>query len=473
MTKQTPINTNQARQTAFFILREVNQGGAFADTALDKWLKKINLNDLDRRLTTEIVYGCVRRRRSLDSIINQLAKKTADQQHPDIRTILHIGLYQLCFMPHIPASAVVNTTVELTKQHQLKNLAGVVNGILRQYLRQQETNSQSDINHPLSILKLSPDQIATNLGIIHSFPDWLITFWLETIGAEETEKLCTWFNQNPTIDLRINPLKIDLNTVQTALQSQNINTQTIPYLPQCLRLTGSVGAIAQLPGYQEGWWSVQDSSAQLVSQILDPQPGETIIDACAAPGGKTCHIAELIGDSGKIIAIDSIASRLKKLQQNIERLQLKSIEIVTADSRKLTDLPGLTAQQADRVLLDAPCSGLGTLHRRVDARWRQTPENITTLAQLQKELLSTAATWVKPGGILVYATCTIHPQENEQVITEFLNQNHHWQITPIPPITDNINKNLVLIPEETGWLKIWPHEQNMDGFFVARLQRLS
>jgi 16S rRNA (cytosine967-C5)-methyltransferase len=465
MTKQTLANTNQARQTAFFILREVNQGGAFADTALDKWLKKINLNDLDRRLTTEIVYGCVRRRRSLDSIINQLAKKTADQQHPDIRTILHIGLYQLCFMPHIPESAVVNTTVELTKQNQLKNLAGVVNGILRQYLRQQEANSQSD-NHPLSLLKLSPDQIATNLGILNSFPDWLITFWLETIGATETEKLCTWFNQNPTIDLRINPLKTDLNTVKEALQSQNINVQTIPYLPQCLRLTGSVGAIAQLPGYQAGWWSVQDSSAQLVSHLLDPQPGETIIDACAAPGGKTCHIAELMGDTGKIIAIDSIASRLKKLQQNIERLQLKSIEIVTADSRKLIDLQA----QADRVLLDTPCSGLGTLHRRVDARWRQTPENITTLAQLQKELLNTAATWVKPGGILVYATCTIHPQENEQVITGFLNQHSQWQITPI---TDNINKNCVLTPEATGWLKIWPHEQNMDGFFVARLQHLS
>ncbi|MGL6283616.1 MAG: methyltransferase domain-containing protein [Microcoleaceae cyanobacterium] len=211
---------------------------------------------------------------------------------------------------------------------------------------------------------------------------------------------------------------------------------------------------------------MQDSSAQLVSQILDPQPGETIIDACAAPGGKTCHIAELMGDTGKIIAIDSIASRLKKLQQNIERLQLKSIEIRTDDSRKLTDLP----DQADRVLLDAPCSGLGTLHRRVDTRWRQTPENITTLAQLQKELLSTAATWVKPGGILVYATCTIHPQENEQVITEFLNQYSQWQITPI---TDNINKNLDVTPEAPGWLKIWPHKQNMDGFFVARLQRLS
>ncbi|MGL5510311.1 MAG: methyltransferase domain-containing protein, partial [Microcoleaceae cyanobacterium] len=241
---------------------------------------------------------------------------------------------------------------------------------------------------------------------------------------------------------------------------------TIPHLPQCLRLTGSIGAIAQLPGYQAGWWSVQDSSAQLVSHLLDPQPGETIIDACAAPGGKTCHIAELMGDTGKIIAIDSIASRLKKLQQNIERLQLKSIEIRTDDSRKLTDLP----DQADRVLLDAPCSGLGTLHRRVDTRWRQTPENITTLAQLQKELLSTAATWVKPGGILVYATCTIHPQENEQVITEFLNQYSQWQITPI---TDNINKNLDVTPEAPGWLKIWPHKQNMDGFFVARLQRLS
>jgi 16S rRNA (cytosine967-C5)-methyltransferase len=175
---------------------------------------------------------------------------------------------------------------------------------------------------------------------------------------------------------------------------------------------------------------VQDSSAQLVSHLLDPQPGEFIIDACAAPGGKTTHIAELMQDTGKILALDKVKSRLKKLQQNIDRLELGSLEIKAVDVSKCSDY----YQVADKVLLDAPCSGLGTLHRRADARWRQTLENIQTLSKLQSELLAKVAQWVKPGGCLVYATCTLHPQENEVVIQSFLRQHSNWRIEQPPEV---------------------------------------
>ncbi|TAE57571.1 MAG: 16S rRNA (cytosine(967)-C(5))-methyltransferase [Oscillatoriales cyanobacterium] len=452
--KETGFLSNlRAVQIAFLALREVHRRGAFADAALDRTLRNSQLNDLDRRLVTELVYGSVRRMRSIDFIIDKLATKKASQQPPDLRTILHLGLYQLQYLNHIPPSAAVNTTVQLAKENKLSGLSSFVNGLLRQYIRLTET----DLN-PLTVTNYKSS--VQRLGILHSFPDWLVELWNEQIGETETEQLCEWFNQSPTIDLRINPLKSSIAQIETAFQAQNISTSRIPYLPQALRLNGSTGAIQNLPGYSEGWWTIQDSSAQLVTHLLDPQPGQIIIDACAAPGGKTTHSAELMQDTGTIYACDKTASRLKKLAENADRLQMKSIKIHTGDSRHFPEFINL----ADRVLLDAPCSGLGTLHRRADARWRHTPENIQQQSQLQSELLANAATFVKSGGVLVYATCTIHPLENEQVVRSFLDSNPDWQIEP--PTID-----LPVQPSPEGWVKVWPHKHQMDGFFMVRLKR--
>ena len=441
------------RQIAFLALREVHRRGAFADAALDRAFGNSQLNDLDRRLVTELVYGSVRRMRSIDFIIDKLATKKSSQQPPELRTILHLGLYQLEYLNQIPPSAAVNTTVQLAKENGFSGLSSFVNGLLRQYIRLTD----NDLN-PLTVTNYkSPVE---RLGILHSFPEWLIELWIEQIGETETEQLCEWFNQSPTIDLRINPLKSSIAQIEAAFKSHNIRVSRIPNLPQALRLNGSIGAIQNLPGYSEGWWTIQDSSAQLVTHLLAPQPGETIIDACAAPGGKTTHSAELMQDEGTIYACDKTASRLKKLKENADRLQMKSIKIHTGDSRHFPEFVNL----ADRVLLDAPCSGLGTLHRRADARWRHTPENIQQQSQLQSELLANAATFVKSGGVLVYATCTIHPLENETVIRSFLDSNPHWQIEP--PTID-----LPVQPSPEGWVKVWPHRHHMDGFFMVRIKR--
>ena len=474
------------RQIAFLALREVHRRGAFADAALDHAFGNSQLNDLDRRLVTELVYGSVRRMRSIDFIIDKLATKKSSQQPPELRTILHLGLYQLEYLNQIPPSAAVNTTVQLAKENGFSGLSSFVNGLLRKYTRltpptpsyqggaksvansSEQAETKTTSNSPpyqggagggLNSLKL-PENPVQRLGILHSFPDWLVELWLEQIGETETEQLCEWFNQSPTIDLRINPLKSSIAQIETAFKSQNISVSRIPHLPQALRLNGTIGAIQNLPGYSEGWWTIQDSSAQLVTHLLGPQPGETIIDACAAPGGKTTHSAELMQDEGTIYACDKTASRLKKLKENADRLQMKSIKIHTGDSRHFPEFINL----ADRVLLDAPCSGLGTLHRRADARWRHTPENIQQQSQLQSELLANAATFVKSGGVLVYATCTIHPLENETVIRSFLDSNPHWQIEP--PTID-----LPVQPSPEGWVKVWPHRNQMDGFFMVRLKQ--
>jgi 16S rRNA (cytosine967-C5)-methyltransferase len=462
-----------SRQIAFLILRDIHRRGAFADVALDKWLRQVKIESKaegvkpDRALVTELVYGCVRRMRSLDALIDLLAKKPADKQPPDLRIILHLGFYQLRYLNQILAGTAVDTTVELAKTNGMSGLTGVVNGLLRQYLRQAEAGTIED-----GLIKASGDSSipGKHLGILHSYPDWIVNNWLEQLGLEETEQLCEWFNQSPTIDLRVNPLRSSVDQVEKALQDEGVKVSRLPALPQGLRLTGKVGsfakrrgcAIAALPGYEQGWWTIQDSSAQLVTYLLDPQPDSVVIDACAAPGGKTTHIAELMGDRGTIWAGDRTPSRLKKVKENAHRLQLKSIQIITGDSRKLSQFK----ETADFVLLDAPCSGLGTLHRRADIRWRQTPENIQEICQLQRELLAQVCQWVKPGGVLVYATCTLYPPENEAAIADFLSQQEQWQIElpkPGNPAAEFIT------PE--GWIKVWPHRHQMDGFFMVKLRK--
>ncbi|QLE56891.1 16S rRNA (cytosine(967)-C(5))-methyltransferase [Nostoc sp. TCL26-01] len=440
------------RQIALIALKDVHKG-AYADVALDRVLQKVNLSGVDRRLVTDLVYGSVRRQRTLDSLIDQLATKKSHQQPSELRTILHLGLYQLRYQERIPASAAVNTTVELAKENGFAGLTGFVNGLLRQYIRLAEASLD-----PLQL----PENPVERLGILHSFPNWIVEVWLEQLGLGETEKLCEWMNQTPTIDLRINPLRTSIEEVETALQAEGILARRIPHLPQALRLIGNTGAIQNLPGFSQGWWVVQDASAQLVSHLLDPQPGEVIIDACAAPGGKTTHIAELIKDQGKVWASDRTPSRLRKLKENAQRLNLHSIQICTGDSRNLPQFN----HTADRVLLDAPCSGLGTLHRHADARWRQTPASVQQLSVLQQELLAHTSKFVKDGGVLVYATCTLHSAENEDIVTEFLSQHSDWQIEP--PGTDS---PYFTYTTPQGWLKVWPQNQDMDGFFMVRLRK--
>lgn len=506
-----PAYIDSARTVAFQALRAVH-GGAYTDVALDRALKSADLKPNDRGLATEIVYGCIRRQRTLDTLVDALAKKPAAEQPPDLRTLFHLGLYQLRYLDHIPPSAAVNTTVEIAKTHGMKGLAGVVNGLLRQYLRLRESEAGTEPKKPepaaatMTVdvasesatadetaavqansatteapapaqrdpLKL-PEDPNQHLGVQESFPDWIVEIWRSQLPPNEIQPLAHWFNQPPSLDLRINPLKTTLAEVQklffaaglspdsdsSGQKTKQLSPQPIPHIPQGLRLRGATGGIKSLPGFEEGWWMIQDASAQLVAHLLDPQPGETIIDACAAPGGKTVHIAELMQNSGVIWAVDRTASRLRKVKQNAKRLGIKNIRIQEGDSR---DQPQF-AERADRVLVDAPCSGLGTLHRHADARWRQNPDSIAGLAKLQREILNHAATWVKKHGLLVYATCTLNPAENEAIVNQFLQAHPKWEIEPPPPVSP---AGAFALPE--GWVKVWPHKADMDGFFMVALR---
>ncbi|MBE9077495.1 16S rRNA (cytosine(967)-C(5))-methyltransferase [Romeria aff. gracilis LEGE 07310] len=440
-----------ARQLALKALRSIERG-AFADEVVSRQLSRANLSLADKRLLTELVYGSVRRQRTLDALIGQFGKKQAEQQPTDLRLILRLGFYQLRYLSQVPPHAAIDTSVELAKQQRLGKLSGVVNGILRQYIRRQAAGDD-----PLRL----PEAPIARLGIRHSYPDWIIQLWQTLLPPDEVESLCEWFNQPPKIDLRVNLQRSNQAQVEAALQKADVAARPIRNLPGGLRLTQPAGAIHLLPGYSEGEWSVQDSSAQLVGHLVTPQPGELIIDACAAPGGKSTHLAELMGDVGTVWACDRAPSRLKKIQQNLDRLRLKSVQPLLCDSRTYEEFG-----ECDRLLLDVPCSGLGTLHRHADARWQQFPESVETLVQLQRDLLLHTATWVKPGGILVYSTCTLNPAENEDQILWFLSQCPNWQIQPPPP-----SSPAYPFAAAKGWIKVWPHRHDMDGFFMVKLQK--
>jgi 16S rRNA (cytosine967-C5)-methyltransferase len=438
------------RQFAYVALLEIYKKGAYTDIALNKILTTNKINPVDKGLICELVYGIVRRQRTLDYLISQFSPKKAEDQPLFLRIILQIGLYQLRYLTQIPPSAAVNTSVDLAKINKLGKLSGVVNGILRSYLR------QSEVNDPLKL----PDSPPERLGIMESFPNWIINNFIEQIGVTESEKLCHWYNQTPSLDLRVNPLKISLDELENKFLEANIKVSRVNSLPQALRLAEGSGNVENFPGFEQGWFSVQDSSAQLVTHFLNPQAGEVVIDACAAPGGKTTHIAELMGDEGEILACDIYPQRLKKLRENCDRLNLHSVKIEIGDSRTLT------YDKGDRLLLDVPCSGLGTLHKRPDIRWRQTPAKIQEITQLQQQLLENAAHWVKKNGVLVYATCTINKAENEDIIEKFLSNNPQWEIEKPPSNFPYVN-----LEESEPWIKIWPHKCNMDGFFMIKLHK--
>ena len=476
--------TLSARQLAVNALRQVHQGG-YADVVVDRLLGQNPLESRDRRLFTEVVYGAVRRMRTLDAVIDALAKKSALGQPPNLRVVLHVGLYQILFLDHIPSSAAVDTTVELAKGNGLAGLAGFVNGLLRRLVRELEVGAGDDggdendggdgvgdnygdgvgVRKNDALLRLMHPtlDVVGRLGVGYSFPDWLVALWVGQFGVEETELLCEWMNQPPHLDLRVNGRRGSFESLEQILGTLDVVVSRIPGVPMGLRLSHSPGPIQEMPGFAAGEWMVQDASAQLVGYLVDPQPGEVVADLCAAPGGKSVHLAELMGDVGRVIALDKTGSRLKKVQQNVDRMGITSIEMLEGDAREVRTWDGL----CDRVLVDAPCSGLGTLNRHADARWRQSPESIETLVMLQGEILASAARWVKPGGRLVYSTCTLHPAENEGVVKSFLAAHSGWAI-------DRVEEGNPVFPlmEVEGWVRVVPHRQDMDGFFMVRLRRV-
>ena len=434
-----------ARQAAWQVLQAV-ASGAYADAALERELQRTKLESADRALVTELAYGAIRQRALLDAWLDRVGKVPARKQPPKLRWLLHLGLYQLLFNDRVPASAAVSTTVELAKRGGLGRLAPVANGMLRAVLRRREGLGQE----PWLGLEL-PNDPAEALALRRSLPPWLAELLLEWLPAERAESFALACNQAPPLDLRVNPLRAKPEQLLVAMQEAGVEAEPLEGLAAGIHLSGRSGDLRRLPGFGEGQWCVQDRAAQRIAPLLAPQPGQWVLDACAAPGGKSTHLAELMGDQGRIWAVDRSEARLERVRRNAERLGVTSILTKAAEAQHLAEHQPDWLGRFDRILLDAPCSGLGTLARHADARWRITPEDIEELTLLQRQLLEGMLPLLAPQGRLVYATCTVHPAENGELIAAFLAE----------------HPELTLLESSQSW----PGDAaGGDGFYVAVIE---
>ena len=443
------------RRTALEVLLGCQKKHTTLDQSLAHAEKALAaLSQKDRNLTHALVFGTLRNRARLDHIIQTFSKIPLEKMDAKVIHILRLGLFQLFFMDRIPDFAAINTSVELTKKRAGKRAAGFVNAVLRSALRGGMP--------PLPSMEKNP---ASHMALAHSMPSWLVERWLTAYGPKKTQTLCRHINEIPPVTLRVNTLKTYVTDLMEKLSRAGHGPTPARHAPHALHLHNP-GAIDQLPGYREGEFQIQDEAAQLTGLLLDPQPGETILDACAGLGGKTCHLAQLMDNQGQITAMDLDSKKLANLREEAQRLGITMVSTRTYDLKGATikDFPHFF----DRVLLDAPCSGLGVMRRNPDTKGRRRLGDVQRLAGQQKKLLNAAANLVRPGGLLVFAVCSCEPEENLEAIQAFLKKRKDFVLDTefsLPPFQE--------LPMDGHLLRTYPEAAHMDGFFAARLKRLS
>ncbi|MEW6522644.1 MAG: 16S rRNA (cytosine(967)-C(5))-methyltransferase RsmB [Bacillota bacterium] len=442
-----------ARQAALRTLHAVDTRGAYADLALESVLQGLpELTGPDRRLATELAYGTVRRQNTLDWALSRYLNRPLASCDPWVRAALRLGAYQLLYMENIPGPVAVNETVKLLHR-QPRWLTGLVNAVLRRLSRHRAEEL------PYPALDESPAQ---HLALVHSHPEWIVAVFLDRIGLEETASLCRWNNQPPRLTVRINTLRTGVDAFTRCLDAEGIRWKTGLHHPAAVELLAP-GNIRQVPGFAQGHFQVQDEASMIVAQLLDPKSGQEVLDACAAPGGKAMHLAELVGVDGRVVANDINEQRLQLIRENALRLGLCHVEVTQGDARRLPQ-----GWVFDRVLLDAPCSGLGVLARRPDARWRKKPRHIPGLTRLQRELLEGASACVRPGGVLVYSVCTLTGPEGPGVVEGFLQDHPQFRLDdPRPWLPSSLTGAVT----DRGYVELWPQRHGTDGFFMARLAK--
>ena len=445
------------RRTALTILNRLEHSHHTLDGILDPIIEAgPNFTRRDRNFIYALTHGTLRWQGRLDWMLDQVSKTPIQKMDPKVRNVLRLGLFQILFMDRVPASAAVNTAVNLARMLAGPKVTGFVNAVLRNAIRRRETISFPDATH---------NPVAA-LAARMSFPSWMIKRWIEQMGHDETLAMCKAINTIAPLTLRTNTLTTDRQTLATLLQAGDEDPQPTPFSPLGLRLNRTNRSVPDLPGFRGGGFQVQDEAAQLVTFLLDPNPGERVLDACAGLGGKTGHISQQMKNIGHITAVDYRSTKLSRLDQEMQRLK------ITIVSPKNVDLNNSSAMARlgmfDRILVDAPCSGLGVLRRHPDTKWRHTTHTFSKMANRQLQLLNNLAPLVKPGGILVYAVCSTEIEENEMVIKRFLNNHLNFIVSPAAPFLPSTARRLVT-PD--GYFRTLVHRHQMDGFFAARFRK--
>jgi 16S rRNA (cytosine967-C5)-methyltransferase len=452
----TSSEKKNVRQLASEILSKVDTRKAYADVLLDHSFKNAALSERDRALLTELTYGTLRWRGKIDARLNLYFRRGLKDTDPFIRNLLRVAFYQLLFLDKIPDHAAVHEAVELAKAYGGDNVAGFVNAVLRNFLREKTRTA---------VPKLGNDWQAT-LAAEHSHPQWLVRRWLGYFGREEAEALMRANNEIAPLVLRVNSCRTDREKMLALLSGHGIEAVATRWSPAGIWVK-SRSPVDQLPGFQEGLFQVQGEASQLVSYLLAPQKGERILDACAAPGGKTTHIAELMADSGELMALDKSARGIEKIRGNAARLVLASLRPAQADVSY--PLAAEYCRPYDRILVDAPCSGLGTLRSHPEIKWHRNESDIKRLGRLQKNVLNQVVNYLKPGGVLVYSTCTLTKDENENIVEDFLQHHKEFILDDAAGYLPGNDSSLV----RGRYYMALPHRHNTDGFFAARMRRFT
>lgn len=445
-----------ARAVALDALLSVERTQTFADEALDHYISRSALDGRDRALALELVYGVLRHQSTLDWRLDHVATKSMAKLPARVRMALRLGAYQLLHLDRIPPSAAVNESVALIKAGSPGHWPGFVNAVLRALTRTPAPPWPDRGTDP-----------ARALSVRYACPPWLAERWIARFGVQDAEALCRSTTIIPPLTIRVNTLRTTRDALASKLTELGFTVRPTRISPVGLILE-KFGSVADLPLFRDGTFYVEDEAAQLVAPILDPHPGESVLDACAAPGGKTTHLAALMQNHGELFAVDSSAARLRLLEDNCRRLGIGIVQTIKADAASLP--PHLRGRPFDRILLDAPCSGLGVLRRHPEGKWRKEAETLKQHQALQRRLLEQAGNCLRPGGVLVYSTCSSEPEENEQVIDQFCSAHKEFRREPVAPWLPRQGSSLVT---GQGDLSTMRNDDSMDLFFAARLRKAS
>ncbi len=434
------------RGLAVKILNRVERTDAYLEKLLDNEMRNSDLNGQDKALLYEIVHGVTRWMGRLDWILNGFYKGQFSKAIPNLKNGLRVALYQILFLDRVPDYAVVNEAVEFVKKLQGQKPADLTNAILRNIIR-----SKNGIRYP------NPEEdLIGYLCAYYSHPSWMVKRYLARFGREATEKLLTSNNEKPYLTLKINSIKTKTEDFKKLLNTVNLKYTQGKYIPEFFQLQNLTN-ITAWEYYKVGYFNIQDESAGLACNLLDVSPGMKVLDLCAAPGGKSAYLAGLMNDTGEIIAIDRYEGRLNLMRKNLSRLKINSIKTIEVNA---LDFDG---SGFDRILLDVPCSGTGTLSKKPDIKWKRDIFDLRSLNELQFNLLKKASLLIKPGGVIVYSTCSIEPEENFDIVKKFLNENNNFKLADI---SGQISKDLI---DENGCIQTLPHVHKMDGAFAAKI----
>ncbi|XKH51468.1 16S rRNA (cytosine(967)-C(5))-methyltransferase RsmB [Chryseomicrobium palamuruense] len=433
------------RDAALFVLMDVDKNQAYSNLLLTKHMNQHKIAGIDKGLMTELTYGTLQHKMTLDFFLAPFIKGKLENW---VQWVLRMAVYQIHYLDRIPNHAVVNEAVQLAKYHGHKGVSGLVNGVLRAFLREGAPSFDS-IKDPLE-----------RLSIETSHPEWMLENWIQAFGFEKTEQIARQNNVAPPQTIRVNTMKISIDDAIQALESEGFTVRK-GILPESLHVAGKTAATSAL--FASGQFTIQDESSMMPAHALQLEKGMTVLDMCAAPGGKTTHIAQLLDNTGHITALDLHENKLKYIHENAERLGFTHISTVAADARQAQEV--LEQKQFDRILVDAPCSGYGVIRRKPDMKYAKKPQDAERLATIQLAILNEAYSLLSPGGILVYSTCTIEPTENDEVIDAFLHSHQDMQELSLPDVFTALPHGAAKVGHQ-----VLPYSDG-DGFYVVALQK--